>query len=108
MGFFILYPERHSFVMQAGFFANARVLVGPTGAAWANLVFSNHHCSGLCWMPEELGEFAAFSNISGIIGMNLRYLFYPSHAKSAGDLYRHSYQIGPDIFRRALDSVLGG
>jgi capsular polysaccharide biosynthesis protein len=105
-GFGILYPEQHSFLKQVGYFANARVLIGPSGAAWSNLVFSNSRCKALCWMPEELGEFAAFSNIAGILGINLRYILYPSGVKSTGNVYRHSYQIRPDLFQRALDCVL--
>jgi capsular polysaccharide biosynthesis protein len=105
-GFEVLYPDQHSFLKQAGFFANARVLVGPMGAAYSNLVFANPHCKALNWMPEELGEYALFSNISGILGIGLRHLFYSSGIRSTGDCYGHSYQIRPDLFQRALDCVL--
>ena len=105
-GFEILYPEQHPFLKQAGYFANARVLAGPSGAAWSNLVFTNHRCKALCWMPEELGEFAAFSNIAGILGIDLRYLLYPSGVRATRDVHRHSYQICPDVFQRALDCIL--
>ena len=106
-GFEVLYMEQHSFLQQAGYFANARVLVGATGAAWANLVFANPRSKALCWMPEELDEFSAFSNIAGIVGMDLRYLLYPSGARHPNDIYCHSYRICPDHFQRALDQVVG-
>lgn len=106
-GFEVVFPEQHTFMAQAGFFANARVLIGPTGAGWANLVFADPGCRALCWMPEELGEFAAFSNIAGILGMELRYLLYRSNVKCTQDVYRHSYRICPEAFERALDSIIG-
>ena len=105
-GFEVLYMEQHSFLMQAGYFANARVLMGATGAAWANLVFADCRSKALCWMPEELGEFSAFSNIAGIVGMDMRYLFYESGARNPNDIYSHSYKICPALFQRALNRVV--
>jgi capsular polysaccharide biosynthesis protein len=105
-GFEVLHPEQQPFLKQVGYFANARFLAGPSGAAWSNLVFANHRSRALCWMPEELGEFAAFSNIAGILGVDLRYLLYPSGVRSAGDVYKHTYRICPAIFERALNCIL--
>jgi capsular polysaccharide biosynthesis protein len=105
-GFDIVYPEQHSFMEQVALFYNAQVVIGATGAAWANLVFSGAATKALCWMPEELGEFSCFSNIAGILGVDLRYLFYKSGVKSPRGVYRHSYRICPTAFQDALEIVL--
>ena len=101
-----LYPDQHSFLMQAAYFSNAKVLVGPLGAAWTNLLFANVHCRALSWMPEEKGEEAEYSNIAGILGIDLRYIVYSSGVKSIRKFYNHSYQICPKIFQNALLTVL--
>ena len=104
-GFVAVRMEEHSFLKQAAYFANAKEIIGPTGAAWSNLVFANEACRALCWIPEELEEFAAFSNIAGIIGLDFRHLTYRSGVINSNDVYGHSYQICPDQFHLALDAI---
>ena len=40
-------------------------IVGPTGAAWTNLVFCQPGAKCLCWMAEESGEFSALGELYG-------------------------------------------
>lgn len=107
-GFEAVSMEEHSLLKQAAFFANAREIIGPTGAAWSNLVFANKECRACCWIPEELGEFSAFSNIAGIVGLDFRHLTYPSGVRNPSDLYGHSYRICPDQLQMALKSLAIG
>ena len=44
MGFVIVYPGKLSFVEQIATFANAKIIVGPTGAGMANIVFAKPDC----------------------------------------------------------------
>ncbi len=104
-GFEAVRMEEHSFLKQAAYFANASEIVGPTGAAWGNLVFANEACRALCWIPEELAEFAAFSNIAGIIGLDFRQLTYRSGATNPSEVYGHSYRLCPDQFQLELSAI---
>jgi hypothetical protein len=101
-GFEAVRMEEHSFLKQAGYFANAEMIIGPTGAAWSNLVFASPECHARCWIPEELEGFAAFSNLAGIVGLDFRHLTYPSGVRSSDEAYRHSYRICPDRFQEML------
>jgi capsular polysaccharide biosynthesis protein len=105
-GFVVIHPEQYPFLKQAAFFANARVIIGPLGAAWANLVFASPRCKGLSWMPMEKGEEAAYSNIAGILGIDLQYLVYSSGVQSTMRFYNHSYYICPAAFEKALDRII--
>lgn len=104
--FTVVYPEQHSLSMQAGLFANARVIIGPTGAAWSNLVFASRGCRALCWMPAHYRGFATFSNIAGILGVDLRYLMYDCSVRYPNELHRQPYTIPGPQFQTALDSIL--
>lgn len=104
-GFEVVYLEQHSIFRQAQYFANAEVIIGPTGAAWSNLIFATEGARGLCWMPSELGEFSAYSNIAGILKFELKYLFYKSDLSHAGDFYRKYYNLSPSIFKKALELI---
>jgi capsular polysaccharide biosynthesis protein len=106
-GFEALRMEEHPFLKQAGYFANAEAIIGPTGAAWSNLVFANPDCRALCWIPEELEEFAAFSNLAGIVGLDFRHLTYPSGVRSPAEAYGHSYRICPDRLQEILVEITG-
>ena len=105
-GFEVIYPDRHSFSEQVCYFANADFIVGPLGAAWSNLIFSNTSCKCLSWLPEEKGEESEYSNIAGILGINLYYIYYKSGVKSIRGFYNHSYRLELTEFRIALESML--
>jgi capsular polysaccharide biosynthesis protein len=105
-GFELIYPENYSFVEQVALFRNAKIIAGPSGAAWSNLVFANPGSKALCWMAAELGEFAAFSNIAGILEIDLRYLLYASGTTNTSEIYRHSYSLDVQEFERALEELL--
>lgn len=101
-GFVAVRMEEHSFLEQAALFANATAIIGPGGAAWANLVFANKECQARCWVPEVLNEFSAFSNIAGVIGLDFRHLTYPSGVCNPCEAYAHSYQIDLPPFEQML------
>lgn len=41
-GFEIVYPELLSFEQQIAIFINAKVIIGPHGSAFTNIIFSEH------------------------------------------------------------------
>jgi capsular polysaccharide biosynthesis protein len=68
-GFKIIYSEQYSILEQVNLFHNAKVIIGPTGAAFANLIFCKpetkigilqqrslkHQCGGYATMATLLG-----------------------------------------------------
>jgi capsular polysaccharide biosynthesis protein len=94
-GFIKINPERMGLAQQAEIFGNAEMIVGPTGAAWTNLVFAKHGANALCWMAEEWGDASAFSNLADIVGVKLDYLTYHAGVDNHLDLYSMRYEIAP-------------
>lgn len=105
-GFDVARPERLSFEAQARLFAGADFLVGPTGAAWANVVFASSGVRGLTWLPVAFREFAAYSNLARLAGGELRAMIYHGAPDSTGALYDHDYLLDPVDFERQLTALL--
>jgi capsular polysaccharide biosynthesis protein len=73
-GFVTMYPEDYTVIEQATMFNEAEIIVGGTGAAFANIVFCNPKCKALCLTNYDL-PLSFFSTIASIVGMQLFYIF---------------------------------
>ncbi len=108
-GFRAVAMEELTFKDQIRTIRSADFIAGPTGAAWTNLIFCRPETRCLCWMAEECGDFAAFSNIAMAVGVRLDYLTGRTEAGQKGRLYQQRYQL--DIaeldayLRQNLDSA---
>jgi len=92
-GFEKVYLGELSFDEQVAVVHQAEWIVGPTGAAWTNLIFCQPGAKCLCWMAEESGDFSAFSTISHLVGADMQYITYKTDARSTGELYRKDYAV---------------
>lgn len=106
-GFEAVYPEQLSFREQAETFASAQIVMGPSGAAYANMLFCQKSTRGLTWLLPQYAGFCAYSNLANVVGMDLRYLFVTPHTpiKSSFDAYRASYTLEADRFSDALQQM---
>ena len=98
--------EDLSFTEQVRTVYHADFIVGPTGAAWTNLIFCKAGTKTLCWMAEEIGDFSAFSTIAHLLNVDMRYLTYKSGVKMTSDLYFHDYHIDIDLIENGLYELL--
>ena len=105
-GFEKVFPEDLSLLRQLELFSNAEIIAGPSGAAWTNLIFCRKGAKCLCWMAAEYSGFSAFSNLAQIAGADLRYVVYPTAARSTAELYELNYRIDAVEIKRALDELL--
>lgn len=92
-GFSEVYLEDLSFKQQVELIKQAEVIVGPTGAAWSNLLFATSGTKALCWMPEEFGDFACFSHLAALYGVQLDYIRYYTGVSETRALYYQRYSI---------------
>ncbi len=99
-GYKKIFIEDYSFLEQASIFRNAKFIVGPTGAAWTNIVFSSEGTKAFCWMAKEIGDFSAFSNLANFAGVNLTYTYYRA---SHHNTYRSNYHIDAKNLIEQLD-----
>jgi len=81
-GFKKIYIENYSFFEQANIFKNADFIIGPTGAAWANLIFSKPHQKGIILMPNFAKESTVYSNLSYLSNVDLYHCFYDCLSKN--------------------------
>jgi len=102
-GFVEIYMETLSARDQVRLFQNAEYIIGPTGAAWTNLIFCQNQPKCLCWMAEQTGDFSAFSNLAKYSGADLSYITYK--AKSP-NVYRSNYILEENLLLRALNELL--
>jgi hypothetical protein len=86
---------------------SAEFIAGPTGAAWTNLIFCRPGTRCLCWMAEETGDFAAFSNIAAAVGVELDYLTGSVEDRDAGLVYQRPYRLDIDRLKAYLRHNLG-
>lgn len=104
-GFTKIFMEDLSFLEQVRTVHHADFLVGPTGAAWTNLIFCRLGAKGLCWMADELGDFSAYSSIAAMVGVDLRYLTYKAGVHSTSALYSKGYYIDLSMIEKGLSAL---
>lgn len=101
-----VYPEKLSFKEQVKLFNSASLIVGPSGAAWANMLFVAPSCHGLCWTFPEFSKLSVYSNIAALVGMDLSYIWTPVDAKSTRDLYIAKYEVDLVELRNAMSQII--
>lgn len=105
-GFECYYTETLSFAEQVSLFNNADFIVGPTGAAWTNLIFAQNGAKALCWHPINTGDLACFSNLAKIYNVDMEYLTYSTKGKLTRELFWEPYKISLAQIKYWLDSKL--
>ena len=79
-GFEDIYMEDLSVDEQLRTMASAEVVVGPTGAAWANLLFS-YAQAAIIWAPDCVDQSTVYTKLAQVAGVDLYYLRFPTPAK---------------------------
>ena len=69
-----VYLEDHPLEVQIWLFANARVIVGASGAAWANLIFCRPGTRAISWLPEHLMAFSAYATLAQLFGVKMEFI----------------------------------
>ena len=105
-GFVRVLMEELSLRDQIELMSGAEMVAGPTGAAWTNIIFCREGTRCLCWMAEESREFSAYSNLAKIVGADLRYVTYPTGARSTRELYSMDYRVDAGAIQRELAALL--
>lgn len=101
-GFKVFYLEDLSLFEQASLMNNAQYIVGPTGAAWTNLIFCQPGTKALCWMAEEIGDFSCFSDLASFSGVDLEYIRYKASTNTTRSAYYAAYSIDIEKIREWL------
>ncbi len=104
IGFKSVYTEDLTLDQQISIFRNANMIVGPTGAAWANLIFCKNKPRAIIWVPELLDDASTYSNLAIISNVNLLYVNFKTRARSWNDFIKHDeyYEISTELLSKAI------
>lgn len=101
-GFKSVYFEDLNFEEQIITLQNAAYLVGPTGAAWTNLIFAKSGAKGLIWAGSNWGSSSMFSTIAEIVNFDLNYIIFESRSA----IYHEDFNLDVDVFEQNLIKLL--
>ena|GEM_PF-854935 len=109
-GFTVVYPELMSFREQVECFRHADVIMGPSGAAFANVVFCRPGTRVYALTSERLKTFSNFANLATTVGCDFTLVTGPNdrppEAFAREEDYAHSSYTVPLHRIRAVLSGL--
>lgn len=105
-GFKPIYTEDYSVHEQAALFENADFIVGPSGAAWANMIFSGKKTSALCWVLKQAAGSTVFANLATASGVKLKYFLVDHPIEDLRDIHLTEYRLEPKAFKAALNELI--
>jgi len=106
LGFEPVYLDDLSFFESVKLFREAEAIIGPHGAAWANLIFANPEAKAMLWTWAGEPEDNWYENVAYLSNVRYRQIFYPSSTLASGlrvDPRVADYHLDPEHF---LDSVV--
>lgn len=86
-GFEGFYPDQFSLSEQISVFNNAEFIVGPTGASWSNLLFTNKGTKAISWLPKQLKYFDTYCSLAHLMGLDMHFLQYETIGRHAHGPY---------------------
>ena len=103
-GFEIVYCEEESFATQMRIFESAKIVIGPSGAAFANVLFCSPGARVMMWKPEPVPSENMFENLALISGADFEttYLGGFGSVDSSGS----QWVFPTREFRRSLEKVI--
>lgn len=102
MGFTPIYFEDLSIEQQVVTMQHADYILGPSGAAWTNLLFAKPKAKALIWMGTIWNNFSVFSTIAEIMDVDLSYHRNVSQSK----VYHEDYNLDPVVMEDLIQKLL--
>lgn len=99
-GFEPVYPEKLSLAEQVQVFRSASHILGPSGAGFAGLLFSQKGTKALCWQDTRLRFMTILPDLATLNHSDYQHLFYQSDENRG--LFRSSYTLDTNELRKAL------
>lgn len=101
-GFEIIEPEKLDFYEQVRLFSNAEVIVGATGAAFANLVFCKPDARIVIMISRhESMPYYYWQNMANATGNRVIYVMGDTGSVASGDIHG-DFTVSPDDVRHVL------
>ena len=65
-GFEVVDTAKLSFSDQVNLFKHAEIILGASGAAWTNIIFSSSKTKALIFYPSKMGDSSTFPNLASV------------------------------------------
>ena len=88
---------------QIGLFSNAEIIIGPTGAHFVNILFSNKNVNVFILISDSKGSnYKYWPNIASLFGIQVKYII--GHATNAKSWNIHSdFYVDPKLIKDAIN-----
>ncbi|ASW75720.1 hypothetical protein IQ37_01470 [Chryseobacterium piperi] len=80
----------------------ADYIIGPSGAAWTNILFVNPNAKGLIWLSSVWGDFSVFSTLAKEMQFDLYFYIYPQTSED----FHENYHLDIETFSNQLNQLL--
>ncbi len=102
-GFEPVYFEDCNIHEQIFYVQNADYILGPSGAAWTNVIFCKENkTKGLMWLGKVWNDFSVFSTLANFVNFDLYH--YRFEQKDA--TFHSNYELSPKDFEEQLKKLL--
>lgn len=101
-GFKAVYFEDLNIHEQIFIIQNADLLIGPSGAAWTNLLFAKEGSKGLTWLAKVWRDFSVFSTLASLVGFDLYTIRYDNE----GVDFHQDYKLDVQVFEENLQKLV--
>lgn len=102
-GFKAFYFEELNIQEQISIMKNAKYVVGPSGAAWTNIIFCEEkQTRGLIWLGNVWGDFSVYSTLAKISDISLYHLRF----ETTENKFHSNYNLNPSLFETELKKLL--
>jgi capsular polysaccharide biosynthesis protein len=81
---------------------NAEYIIGPSGAAWTNILFTKPKTKGLTWLSSVWGDFSVYSTMAKHMDFNLNFYIYPQISED----FHEDYTLDLEAFSDQLKKLL--
>lgn len=81
---------------------NADYIIGPSGAAWTNILFAKPNAKGLTWLSTVWGDFSIYSTMAKHMKFDLFFYIYPQVSED----FHEDYRLNPEIFSEQIQKLL--
>lgn len=98
-GFRAVAPETLSLAEQVALFHHATHLIGPSGAGFAGLLFSQPNTQVLCWQDSRLTAMTILPDLAALADSHYWHLLYKPES---GGIFTGDYHLDVEKIRRTL------
>ncbi len=106
-GFEIVFPEALTFANQVKLFSQAKIVVGQTGAGFANLMFCPENCKALILINHHpQTSYYLFSNLAQILNIDLQFVPGSDVIEQVDKSLQNDFIISKSLLNNAIDSLV--